>query len=255
MAMAVNVAPVGIQKPWAVTVAPVGIRKPLKFSNTRWNYKVTTSLLRYASESSAAKVFSGFPSPFHLSCISPKPRVLSRAATRNTGETLNTVEPSCVAQFQPCQETSSKLLLATAVVFSGAILALTGSLTEKFAALLLSKLKPNIQSLASLKGSFLSSYGALFFADRAATPLTVVAAAMQKWLELYGVLLTARILLSWFPNIPWDRQPFLAMRDLSDPYLALFRNIIPPIKNALDVSPMLAFAILGFFRFLLDNAL
>ncbi|KAI3787202.1 hypothetical protein L1987_41518 [Smallanthus sonchifolius] len=61
------------------------------------------------------------------------------------------------------------------------------------------------------------------------TPLTVVAAGMDKWLDIYSGVLLVRVLLSWFPSIPWDRQPLSAIRDLCDPYLNLFRNIIPPV--------------------------
>lgn len=57
-------------------------------------------------------------------------------------------------------------------------------------------------------------------------PLTVVAAGLSKWLDIYSVLMV-RVLLNWFPNIPWDRQPLSAIRDVCDPYLNLFRNIIP----------------------------
>ncbi|KGN58431.1 ylmG homolog protein 1-2, chloroplastic [Cucumis sativus] len=92
--------------------------------------------------------------------------------------------------------------------------------------------------------------GSLFFAavrNRTAlnTPLTVVAVGLAKWLDIYSGVLMVRVLLSWFPNVPWERQPLSAIRDLCDPYLNLFRNIIPPIFDTLDVSPLLAFAVLG----------
>jgi uncharacterized protein YggT (Ycf19 family) len=77
------------------------------------------------------------------------------------------------------------------------------------------------------------------------TPLTVVAAGLKKWLDIYSGVLLVRVLLSWFPNIPWERQPLSAIRDLCDPYLSLFRNIVPPVFNSLDISPLLAFAVLG----------
>ncbi|PIN06491.1 hypothetical protein CDL12_20946 [Handroanthus impetiginosus] len=86
------------------------------------------------------------------------------------------------------------------------------------------------------------------------TPLTVVAAGMSKWLDLYSAVLLVRVLLSWFPNIPWDRQPLSAIRDLCDPYLKLFRHVIPPLFGALDVSPLLAFTVLGAFSSILTNA-
>ncbi|CAI5946700.1 unnamed protein product [Closterium sp. NIES-64] len=86
------------------------------------------------------------------------------------------------------------------------------------------------------------------------TPLTVIASGMAKWLELYSGLLLVRVLLSWFPNIDWERQPMQAIRDMSDPYLNLFRNILPPFFGALDLSPMLAFLVLGMLTSLLNTA-
>eukprot|EP00850_Spirogloea_muscicola_P016900 SM000141S00844 [mRNA] locus=s141:11244:11926:- [translate_table: standard] len=85
------------------------------------------------------------------------------------------------------------------------------------------------------------------------TPLTVVASGMAKWLELYSGVLMIRVLLSWFPNIPWERQPLQAMRDMCDPYLNLFRNLLPPFFGALDLSPMLAFMVLGILQSILNT--
>ncbi|KAK7847511.1 ylmg like protein 1-2 [Quercus suber] len=79
-------------------------------------------------------------------------------------------------------------------------------------------------------------------------------AGLAKWLDIYSGVLMVRVLLSWFPNIPWDRQPLSAIRDLCDPYLNLFRNIIPPIFDTLDVSPLLAFAVLGTLGSILNSA-
>ncbi|XP_028789583.1 ylmG homolog protein 1-1, chloroplastic-like [Neltuma alba] len=117
------------------------------------------------------------------------------------------------------------------------------------------KLVPGPEQLAAilnLQRNAISTAGPLFFAslrDRPAgslnTPLTVVAAGLAKWLDIYSGVLMVRVLLSWFPNIPWERQPLSAIRDLCDPYLNLFRNIIPPVFDTLDVSPLLAFAVLG----------
>ncbi|KAI3817448.1 hypothetical protein L1987_11239 [Smallanthus sonchifolius] len=65
------------------------------------------------------------------------------------------------------------------------------------------------------------------------TPLTAVATRMANWLDIYSGVLLVRVLLSWFPNIPWDRQPLSSIRDLFVPYLNLFRNIIPPVVVAI----------------------
>ncbi|CAA0839113.1 YGGT family protein [Striga hermonthica] len=100
-----------------------------------------------------------------------------------------------------------------------------------------------------LKEPLLSSARPAFFAaatqGNPSTPFTLVAVGMSKWLDLYGGILLIRVLLSWFPNIPWERQPMLAIRDLCDPYLSLFRNIVPPVLGILDVSPIFAFTVLG----------
>ncbi|XP_043688898.1 ylmG homolog protein 1-2, chloroplastic-like [Telopea speciosissima] len=125
-------------------------------------------------------------------------------------------------------------------------------------------MSPTPEELATiqrLRGNLVCTVGPLFFAalrDRPSgylnTPLTVVAAGMSKWLDIYSGVLMVRVLLSWFPNIPWDRQPLSAIRDLCDPYLNLFRNIIPPVFDTLDVSPLLAFAVLGTLGSILNNS-
>ncbi|WVZ62172.1 hypothetical protein U9M48_011949 [Paspalum notatum var. saurae] len=61
--------------------------------------------------------------------------------------------------------------------------------------------------------------------------------AAVRWLGVYREVLLVGVLLSWFPNIPWDRQPFSALRDLCDPFLALCRKL----DRKLDLSPLVAF--------------
>ncbi|KAK2661874.1 hypothetical protein Ddye_000448, partial [Dipteronia dyeriana] len=86
------------------------------------------------------------------------------------------------------------------------------------------------------------------------TPLTVVAAGLSKWLDIHSGVLTVRVLLSWFLNIPWDRQPISAIQDLCDPYLNLLWNINPLIFNTFDVSPLLAFTVLGTLGSILNGS-
>eukprot|EP00250_Pteridium_aquilinum_P006239 c16197_g1_i2 orf=89-718(+) len=113
----------------------------------------------------------------------------------------------------------------------------------------------SVRSKLSMAGTGISvGCFAAISASSVNTPLTVVASGMAKWLELYSGVLMLRVLLSWFPNIPWERQPLQAIRDMCDPYLNLFRNIIPPLFNALDVSPLLAFLVLGVLTSILNTA-
>ncbi len=67
----------------------------------------------------------------------------------------------------------------------------------------------------------------------------LLTATLVQFLQIYFVLLIIRILLSWFPNINWFDPPFSILSQLTDPYLNLFRSLIPPL-GGLDFSPMLA---------------
>lgn len=73
----------------------------------------------------------------------------------------------------------------------------------------------------------------------------VLAQAFSTFLQIYTVLLIIRILLSWFPNVDWMSPPFSVVSQLTDPYLNIFRSIIPPL-GGIDFSPILAFLLLQF---------
>jgi YggT family protein len=63
---------------------------------------------------------------------------------------------------------------------------------------------------------------------------------------VYLVLIFVRILMSWIPRIPYNRllDMFLTfVKDVTDPYLNLFRRFLPPLRlgpGALDLSPIVA---------------
>ncbi|KAJ8748160.1 hypothetical protein K2173_000568 [Erythroxylum novogranatense] len=184
------------------------------------------------------------------SLLTPKqPRIRFSASLTNPTVTLF---PSTDPQSLLTGSTRTVTSIAT-VVFSLSRVFLNSLLSFARGIAIL----PNTNQL----GSLAYSVRPLFFAalkDRPRgylnTPLTVVAAGLAKWLDIYSGVLMVRVLLSWFPNIPWDRQPLSAIRDLCDPYLNLFRNIIPPIFDTLDVSPLLAFAVLGTLGSILNSS-
>jgi YggT family protein len=66
---------------------------------------------------------------------------------------------------------------------------------------------------------------------------------VSTFLSIYLILLFIRVLLSWFPNVNWFDPPFSILSQLTDPYLNLFRSIIPPL-GGMDFSPFLAFLLL-----------
>ncbi len=64
----------------------------------------------------------------------------------------------------------------------------------------------------------------------------------------YYLILIIRIFLTWIPNIDWDSQPFNFLRSITDPFLNIFRGVIPPIGGMLDISPIIAFFALQFLQ-------
>jgi YggT family protein len=78
-----------------------------------------------------------------------------------------------------------------------------------------------------------------------AASVQIIAGALATFLNIYFVLLIVRILLSWFPNVNWLSPPFSILSQLTDPYLNVFRSIIPPL-GGIDFSPMLAIFLLQF---------
>ncbi len=65
--------------------------------------------------------------------------------------------------------------------------------------------------------------------------------------HFYSLLIFIRILLTWIPNIDWGQQPFKIIRELSDAYLNIFRNVIPPL-GMIDISPMIALIVLWIIQ-------
>ncbi len=81
-------------------------------------------------------------------------------------------------------------------------------------------------------------------------PATII----SSFLGIYSTILLIRILLTWFPSINWSDQPFEAVAQLTDPYLNLFRSIIPPL-GGFDVSSILAILALQFTQSIVESQL
>lgn len=72
----------------------------------------------------------------------------------------------------------------------------------------------------------------------------MITRAISLLFYFYNILLIFRIFLTWIPSVDWNQQPFAWLRSISDPYLNIFRRIIPPIGGVLDISPILALILL-----------
>jgi YggT family protein len=71
---------------------------------------------------------------------------------------------------------------------------------------------------------------------------------------VYIVLILIRVLLSWIPRMPYSptlRAVLDFITGTTDPYLNLFRRVIPPIGGGgfgLDLSPMIGLIVLFILR-------
>ena len=73
-----------------------------------------------------------------------------------------------------------------------------------------------------------------------------VADYLNTLLLVYLILIFIRILMSWIPRMPYNRYLAALLKfvsDVTDPYLNLFRRILPPVRMGgagLDLSPIVA---------------
>ena len=70
---------------------------------------------------------------------------------------------------------------------------------------------------------------------------------LSDTLRIYSFLLLIRVLLTWFPSIDWNNGILSALCSITDPYLNIFRGVIPPI-GGFDISSILAFLLLNFLQ-------
>lgn len=64
----------------------------------------------------------------------------------------------------------------------------------------------------------------------------------------YSLVIFVYVLMSWFPNTETGAigQIYRALGTLCDPYLNLFRRLIPPIGGVVDITPIIALLVLQF---------
>lgn len=67
--------------------------------------------------------------------------------------------------------------------------------------------------------------------------------SLANFLQIYLLLIFVRILLTWFPTVSWMNQVASFLSPITDPYLNIFRSLIPPI-GGLDLSPILGILLL-----------
>lgn len=73
---------------------------------------------------------------------------------------------------------------------------------------------------------------------------------VNNFFQIFFWLILVRCLLSFVSTIDWYKQPFTAIKDVTDLYLNLFRKIVPPI-GGLDFSPIIAVIALQVLNYII----
>ena len=79
---------------------------------------------------------------------------------------------------------------------------------------------------------------------------TDVAEYVNAVFLVYIILIFIRVLLSWIPRMPYNptlRAVVDFVHEVTDPYLNIFRRILPPLgggRMAIDLSPIVAIIVL-----------
>jgi YggT family protein len=77
------------------------------------------------------------------------------------------------------------------------------------------------------------------------TLIPTISVGIYGLLRFYQMTLILRIYLSWFPSINLYSQPFFTLVKLTNPYLRLWRGVMPPI-GPIDFSALLGFLVISF---------
>jgi len=86
--------------------------------------------------------------------------------------------------------------------------------------------------------------------------ITQVERFVSVFIDVYILMIFAYILTSWIrlPYSPWLNRVQRFLYDVSEPYLRLFRRVIPPF-GPLDISPVVAVLVLVILQQLLVDLL
>ena len=79
---------------------------------------------------------------------------------------------------------------------------------------------------------------------------------VRVFVDVYILTIFAYILTSWvrLPYSPWLNRIQRFLYDVSEPYLRLFRRVIPPF-GPLDISPVVAVLVLVIVQQVVDTGL
>lgn len=64
--------------------------------------------------------------------------------------------------------------------------------------------------------------------------------------DAYSLVIVVYVLLSWFPMAGIIQEVRNALGKICDPFLDLFKRLIPPIGGMVDITPIIALLVLQF---------
>jgi YggT family protein len=70
--------------------------------------------------------------------------------------------------------------------------------------------------------------------------------------QIFDLILLARVLLSWFPNVDRSNQLIQLVYDITEPFLRPIRNLLPQ-TGMMDFSPIVLFLIIQVVLSLLQS--
>jgi uncharacterized protein YggT (Ycf19 family) len=97
----------------------------------------------------------------------------------------------------------------------------------------------------------------LVLADTRTDVANYVSALFEVYIAIIFIYILLNLLFSFGLRAPysrWSDALLTFLRDVSEPYLRLFRRFIPPL-GAIDLSPMVAIIVLYVVQSLLSRAI
>merc|ERR1712224_676307 len=84
-------------------------------------------------------------------------------------------------------------------------------------------------------------------ANGSASTFLLITKAFASFMKMYELLIMLRLMFGYFPTFNWDAPPWRALRQVTNPYLNIFRGLVPPL-GGMDMSLYIGFILLGFIQ-------
>ncbi|KAL3134047.1 hypothetical protein ABBQ32_008477 [Trebouxia sp. C0010 RCD-2024] len=189
------------------------------------------------------------------SCHTFKPRSSSpRLCRKARSQSLSCTATSAARPTQPGQPTAIHRAAATILSFwQHSLKQVAGFVRRQPTQMDSAEINAQIRSsIKNMKCLAAVAPLAAISASGSTNTFILITNAVGSFIRLYLLFLFLRVLLSWFPAFGWDKQPWLALRQVTDPYLNLFRGLVPPLLGTIDFTPLFGFMILQFLAGALD---